>query len=407
MKKFLSLALVVIMLLSTLMLTSCDPIGSIKGFFGKIIWKDGGARGTISLSEWIAAGNNTNYTLVLEEGGVKFEAFVTDDGARVEYFYGEKNQGTIFIKFDNFCLIRESTVGWLGYEEFEELEEESYSLANVLDFDKKSFEKLTYDKNEKCYYTESYGTIIKYYFEEGKLVRMVSIPSDPDDEYYEGAEIKNIGTTVVEFPEYTIVNDGKVEPSDADESVRTTVTNEDLLKHLDMTNLTATAVVYSEGFMSEISLKIAENGLELTATQDGEIMSQYMTIIDGILYSIEPYGEEYLATSLEMSFEEMLAEIGPIEEYLNVDNLVYDEVGRYYVVEIDGDMLYLYFENGQLVKAVCMVNGIYIGSIGGAGSAAPNAPITYSTTKHEYPEIILVISDVGTTEVEIPEFVKQ
>lgn len=406
MKRFLSLFLVAIMLLSTLMLTSCDPIGSVKGFVNKILGReaDEGVRTTITLEEWIAAGNNTNFTIVMQEGGVEIEGLISDNAAKIRYYLDEEIQQTVFFGFETGCLIRESSVGWLGYAGLELVNPKEYGLAHVVDLTEETFEELYYNEEEKCYSTETYGTIVKYYFENGKLVHVLSMPSDPNDKYFGGAEIKNIGTTVVELPEHTVINDGKADPSDADASVRTTISNEELLKHLDMTNFTVNIGTVNYGYSVDVFIKIAENGLELTASMYGEIMSQYMTVIDGILYSIEPHGDGHLATSMGVTVEEALAEIGPIEEYLNVDNLVYNEAGRYYTLEIEGESICFYFENGQLVKAVYISNSSSIGSIGGAGSTAPNAPAPYAM--EEYMEIIFVISDIGTTKVEIPEFTK-
>ena len=111
-----------------------------------------------------------------------------------------------------------------------------------------------------------------------------------------------------------------------------------------------------------------------------------MTIVDGVLYSIERYGDGYLATSIG-TIESILAEISPIEDISIVDYLVYDEAGRYYTLDIEGLKFYLFFEEGQLVKVVYAME------------------IVYSADYVEYLEIIILVSDIGSTVVDLPEFV--
>ena len=68
---------------------------------------------------------------------------------------------------------------------------------------------------------------------------------------------------------------------------------------------------------------------------------------------------------------------------MSTEYLTYDEEGRYYKLNIEGVELYLYFENGKLVK------GVYL---------------TDETGMDELTEIVFTVTDLGTTTVTLPEF---
>lgn len=396
MKRFLSLVLVSVMLLSTLMLTSCDFLNKTKdfahGIFGIEDDKDQDARTTITYEEWVSVNEITNFTFTINEGnGYGATILASDNAAKVEVNFGTYLTQNIIIDFDNSCMIKESGIGYLGYITSELLDFEKLKLSDIAQFEKEDFEKLKYDAENKCHYIDEYGIRASFYFEDGKFVAMIMCIVEEDGDSFEYATIKNIGTTVVELPEYTIVNDGKIDPSKADPSVRTTITDEDLINFFSNPNFTVSTEISEEfdvigGDTAELTLKVAENSLKLTASQFGESESQYMTIVDGVLYSIERHGDGYLATSIS-DIESILAELGPVEDVSIVDYLVYDEVGRYYTLDIEGLKFYLFFEEGQLVKAVYVMEN------------------AYSNDYVEYLEIIFVISDIGTTVVEIPEYV--
>ena len=395
MKRFTSLMLVAIMLISTLMLTSCDVFNQAKNFvqdiFGIENDKQSGVRTTITLEEWVALNDVTNYTYRMYSPEMEMAVWATDKAVKVYYCYkydGLQTEYTMIYDLPNNNMLVESFVGWFGYQTKEIMGETDYSLKNFATFNQEVFDQMVYDEDEKCYDFDIGGAILKFYFEDGVLVR-TRLASD--DLLNTGIEIGNIGTTVVELPEYTIVNDGKIDPSKADPSVRTTITDEDLINFFSNPNFTVSTAINEEfnvigGDTVELTLKVAENSLELTASQFGESESQYMTIVDGVLYSIERYGDGYLATSV-VTIESILAELGPVEDVSIVDYLVYDEAGRYYTLDIEGLKFYFFFEEGQLVKAVYVMEN------------------AYSADYVEYLEIIFVVSDIGTTVVELPEYV--
>ena len=109
MKRFTSLMLVAIMLISTLMLTSCDPIGSVKGFVNKVLGKETGepAQETqITLEQWLAAGELTNYTVVMDEGyGFEITVSVANNLAMIKYHYEGYIDQTLIYDIENLEVI--------------------------------------------------------------------------------------------------------------------------------------------------------------------------------------------------------------------------------------------------------------------------------------------------------------
>ena len=195
-------------------------------------------------------------------------------------------------------------------------------------------------------------------------------------------EVYDVGTSVVDISEYTVINDGKVDPSNAPADVRTTVTNEELAAYLSLRNFTINAVTLQYGLYAvQASLKAADTDLELTLDSIIELEKQYITVVDGEFFSLERLGDGYRATPIGATMEDLENAIETAKEYMSTEYLTYNEEGRYYTLEIEGETFHLFFENGQIVKAV------YIMEEG--------------ETKNE---VIIVVSDVGTTEVVLPEY---
>ena len=89
MKRFLSLALVAIMLLSTFMLASCDLFDQAKDFvhgvFGIEDGEQSGVRTTITREEWVALNNATNYTCRIYSSAMEIAVWAGDDAIRIEF----------------------------------------------------------------------------------------------------------------------------------------------------------------------------------------------------------------------------------------------------------------------------------------------------------------------------------
>ena len=384
MKRLLSLILVAIMLLTTLMLTSCDPIASVKGFVNKALGKEEETpevRTTINEMEWRKTYSITNYTLNAEVLGEKI-AIASDDKVAAMSYYGMD----FIIDLSTGCFIMEGAQGYMGAT----LGKDVFPITNIALGEmgllpEIAFSELVYDEEIKAYtYKDEESMLLcEFRFENGKLVYALMLPIDVTEEGK--IEVTNVGTTVVELPEYIDITDGKIEPSKAGKDVVTTVTDEDLLNHLDMTNFTVSANV----LIYQIGLKVTDTAVEMKATMLGEIMTEaYMAIVDGCVYEIEEeydYDSDeyiYVATPIGDTSNSLFEELEGIEEYLSTEYLTYNEEGRYYELEVEGEKIYLYFENGNLVQFVVCTD---------VGLGFPM-------------EMIFEISDVGTTKVELPEY---
>ena len=383
MKKLLSLTLVALVLLTSLV--SCD-METAKGYlinfleqFTTTTETQEEFRTTITEEEWNATFQSANFTITVTAGDEGGRITVTDSAIIYEVNTGEISMG-ILVDVANECLLSETKAGWLAYY-MEGLsaglgESGSITLGMIgISPDEDSFAKLVYNEETESYTLNEDGVNAEFFFEDGLLSKGTISAGEGD--YAQSYEITNVGTTVIEIPEYTIINDGKVDPSKASADVRTTVTNEELAPYLELRNFTINAGVMIAYMGVDVSLKVADTALELYADYMGEVMQQYVALVDGKFYSIEQYGDGYLATDTGATMDDFNTAIETAREYMSTEYLTYDEEGRYYKVNVEGVELYLYFENGELVKGVYITEGV---------------------------EIILTLADIGTTTVTLPEF---
>jgi hypothetical protein len=216
MKKFLSLALAAIMLLSTLMFTSCD-VNSIMemlgGNFGSVTTPaettpaettpPAPKRYTITEAEWEAILNSTNYTIKSSYDSNSVEYFMGDNavcmtskkGDISNTAYLEKKNGKIYEITDP-----NKNGQWVAFEY------EDFSWDNVPSLGKQTglgdsefFEKLQYNEATKSYIGEEDGDKAEFFFEDGKLIKATITDGTHADMYL---VIKNVGTTVVTVPQY-------------------------------------------------------------------------------------------------------------------------------------------------------------------------------------------------------------
>ncbi len=408
MRRFLSLTLVAVMLLSTLMLTACDPIGAVMDFFSDVVGH-GKGNYTVTEEEWLAINKISNFSF---KGGAESEGesisidLMVDNNLLMldQNMLGELT--TVGADLKAGILFTETSVGWLAYQGLD-IGRTSITLEDIGLFHGIEFADLTFDEDAKCYRYEKDYTKIEFYFEDGILQRALVLPVDPEEV---GAfEITDIGTTVIDV-DYTIINDGKIDPSDAPADARTEITADDLNALADMRNFTIKGATAVAVIAVDIGLKMADDSAELTVNAYGETMSQYATVIDGVVYSIEEYRDGHLATSTNqelLSLESMLDEL---DVSIALDYLVYNEEGRYYELDADFAKFYFYFENGMITKAVASVPSSSLGGDfddiigGGATSPAPMDEYEEATPTTSMIEIIFLVTDVGTTEVILPEY---
>ena len=382
MKKLLSLLLAVIMLLSVLMLTSCDPIGSVKAFVNKILGREAEVRTTITAEEFNKFTNLTNFTLKSEVNGVGQEMISSGDAVRVIVEYDILNMD-IIIDLSNYTLISESELGCFGLTIDEELiSAQGFSLKN-LGLIGVEYNELAYNSETKAYEFKDNYKEYELYFENGNLVYgLITSTSKHEQGKY---EITNIGKTTVAIPEYINISDRKIEPSQAGKDVVTTVTDEQILANLvNMTNFSfkANAVVGNASF------KVTDTSVGFKFDIFGiSYVENYITIIDGSLYEIskhynsETHSYDFIASPRDVKADTIVGALEQVKEYLSTEYMVYNEEGRYYELEADEIKFYLYFEDGQLVKFV--------------------ACVPYSNMEIE---MIFTICDIGNTTIEFPEY---
>ena len=191
---------------------------------------DGEVRTTVTEDEFMANFAIENYTLkytyeVLPDGEnpgfcyiydlerTETASFVQVEGRMGEYSQKMAPDSYWVLKEDVWYYVKESEGAYVGEvtdSNFDNLGGRGAfpmheSVAPTL------YSYSVYDEEEKAYtfsQTSEYGTsICASYFEDGKIVKLVveSIPNE-GTHTIETYEISNIGTTVVEVPEFTIVD---------------------------------------------------------------------------------------------------------------------------------------------------------------------------------------------------------
>ena len=382
MKKVLSLILVAVMLLSMLMLTSCDPIEAVTGFFADIFGDESNVKTTITEEEWKDAWNVNNFTLELTDEDAGMLILAAENRIKVAQTSDSYSYSMVY-DFEANAILSESCVGWLGMEATGSdvpSSLEDITLGGIGFLGEFDYEELEYDESKKAYvYTEegAYGYVCEFYFEEGKLVRV-----DGGGSGIESIKVYDIGTTKIDISGYTIINDGKVDPNNAPANVRTTVTKEDLDAHLDLRNFTINAATMSDGIAINGTLKVSSKGAEFSIDMIYDTQTMYVAIFNGTAYTLSEFNGEYVVDEELGSIAQLEELISQVKEAITTDALTYNEEGRYYLVDVNGYPAYLYFENGQLTRVVIMMEVSY-----------------YATM-----EIIFELTDVGSTKVTLPTY---
>ena len=216
MKKFLSLALVAVMLLSTLMFTSCDVnslMEMLGGSFGSATTPaettpeettpPAPKRYTITEAEWEAILNSTNYTWKLSYDSYSVEYFMGDNavcmiskqGDISNTVYGENKNGKFYQIMDPH-----QNGQWVAFEDEHTSWDDVPSLGKQTGFaDGELFEMLQYNEATKSYIAEDDDDKAKFFFEDGKLIKATATDGTNPDSYW---VIENVGTTVVTLPQY-------------------------------------------------------------------------------------------------------------------------------------------------------------------------------------------------------------
>ena len=377
MKKLLSIMLVVVMLLTTLMLSSCDFLTNI---FNPSSNQDAG-RTTITEMEWLNAFNVTNYTMNVQMNGESIitviaadtKGYINYSGSMNAYIDGEKQ--IYVMEYDGVyygVMPEGSSLDGLNFA----LSEVNFGLLPEID----NLSDLDYNADAKVYTYKDNSMLMELAFLDGKLVSINAVSVDSN--YDVKLEVKNVGTTTLEIPEYIDLSDGKVESNNAGASAVTTVTKEQFESAFEISNATITL---NMGIQAQ-RMKYTETASESIYISSGMSQtSRYEVLIDGVWYSLErnydsQIGDFYYIAK-EISYQSNNG-LNGLFSSVSFENLVYNAVGRYYEGIIDGMQTYWYFADGQLSQIVVL------------------AP--YAGGKPS--EVIVTISDVGTTVIDLPEY---
>ena len=232
-------------------------------------------RYTVTQEEWDAAVVENNFTIERIEDGETITVQKNTD-------YALDIDGSIFIFIDDktYELVEEED-GWFAYDcTFLE-----FSTAYLLDgCDMADFE---YDEEEQAYlykYWEDYGATITLRFENGLPVSMTLIDNEDPTQVLVRLT-RDIGTTVINIPEYEIVEDSEVIPP----------VSEDVWNSFAFeTNFTLETLIVRVGdyYMEVHYIKSTGNALML----DDDIF----VLEGGKYYRLEETANGYIATESEL-----------------------------------------------------------------------------------------------------------
>ena len=389
MKKLLSIMLVVVMLLSTFVLSSCDFLTNIftssQDEVGTTTTEEEAPiieepRTTITAEEWENALKCTNFTLNIMLNEQASITFMADDTKGYLDFlgavksYADTTKGIRLMAYANTYYATK-------------LEEEDSGLSlSELDMDVlpgvDKFDDFIYNEETKVYTYEDDSVSIEAAFLDGKLVYITGTAFEVF--IVDGTlEVTNIGTTTLELPEYIDLSDGKVDLNNADNNAVTTVTKEQFEAVFEMTNFT----IESSNGIELLIMKHTETANESVYHTGILVYTQkFQTLLDGVWFDVKQQYNYQTGDSFYVAQESTSQENknGLNELFPNVlfEDLVYNEEGRYYEGTVDGAQTYWYFTNGQLTH----VN------------------ILNLTDEGTIEESMVTISNIGTTVVEIPEY---
>ncbi len=200
MKKFLSLALACIMMLSVFALASCGNSATTTSK------QDDTTRYTVTKGEWGALWSSTNFTFQPALDGEEQNVIYKTETAMAAYVNGQPQYFFDIIGETVYMVMRDESGNWLGADvtdtEYSYLA--SATLTTLLDESLATvYDDLTYNEADKAYTWADGEYSAKYQFENGALVLAEMWISESNVP----ATITNVGTTQVEVPEYTVIEE--------------------------------------------------------------------------------------------------------------------------------------------------------------------------------------------------------
>ena len=362
MRKILSLTLVAVMLLSTLMLTSCS---SITDFFNGLLGKEEPVRTTITEMEWRNAYKNKNYTLEFEDGDIKADIVVCKSLVKIlfkSYNVAGVSLDDIAVVFDleNKLILCETSIGWIA-QDSEDLsldlsdifKNNQFHLGAIQGLPDVDFDELVYEEQTKSYIAKDKATLADCYFENGLLVSVTLESVDTTKNI--SMKITNIGTSVIDAPaSYENLSDKNVLAHTADANTRTTVTASEFANNKNINN--STIYVYTSDMSALIEVVMRQNSKANETSicvAKKEMLNQKAIVINGYLYDLTKTNGKYVATN---TYSTQTSAVGELLGSINFSDLIYDSANGYYKYANLTTKGYFYFENGNLVKAVAVTN---------------------------------------------------
>ena len=171
MKKFLSLALVCIMMLSVFALASCQetPKATDKTTTTTPKQEDL-TRYTVTKDEWNAFWNSLNFTVVATADGETQE--LRRNGTKLSMSYG--GQAVFYMEFADdaaYTIMQDGEGNWLGMKG-DTAGMEAMTLNAMLGQLSATFDSLTYDEAKKIYTFSDDEYSVEYKFENGTVTRI-------------------------------------------------------------------------------------------------------------------------------------------------------------------------------------------------------------------------------------------
>lgn len=372
MKKFLSLALACVMMLSVFALASCGNSATTTTSSTTTAKQEDTTRYTVTKAEWDAMWSSTNFTLTSTVDGETSKMLKTET-ATAAYANGQPQYFFDIVGETVYMVMQDESGNWLGAENPAYSDLASATLAASLDESlAEVYDDLTYNEADKAYTWADGEYSAKYQFKNGALV----IAEFWTSESTVPTTITNVGTTQVDVPEYTIFNgDGEEEEEESD----LPLSIEDWEAVWNNTN-NFTLYYYTGDDLEQVS-KIDETKCELTIySDDGEPIYMYRQIVNGIEYRItegEDGAWEGVVAGPNLEEFTLSSWFGNPDVSALYNELVYDEENDEYVISTEDSTSRFTITSGMLV---------YVEIINSEG------------------DVIMEVDLCGSTEVEIPEY---
>lgn len=364
MKKIISFVFLLTMSIILFAFTSCELLELFTS-----------NRTTITEAEWYKNMELTNYTLSINEDGLSSTVMVADNLLKIR-----NDLQTVIYDIDNGYTLTNSVFGWVAVKSDGSITKNHLKLGVSGYFPTLSYEDLVYNSSKKAYTIKNGDFRGELYFQDGVLTSASITYTDSTQD--KKIVVAGVGTTSIEIEEYKVMGTNPVTPNKADKDAVTTVTKEEWLENVNSINYTVNAYFpVWETMLGQVEIQSTETAMKQAVSIMGTPDVSYYSVIDGVPYKISKKSNGKYVAILDSYTPKTLMGITGLKIYF--EELVYNEVGRYYVVSKEEGSAYFYFENAKLYEVIVIPNSSNNQGIG---------------------NIVCVISDLGTTEIALPEY---